>query len=689
MTSNEMKLLMPIDSLMNYQKKVIIIIVLIVMTLAVYWQVQNFEFINYDDDVYVTDNHLIQSGVTYTGFIKIFTDTHTGHWHPLTMLSHMMDWQLYGEKAGGHHWSSIILHIINTVLLFLLLNYMTGALWRSALVAALFAIHPINVESVAWVAERKNVLSTFFWILTMLFYVWYVRHPGWKRYLPVLICFALGLMSKPMLVTLPFVLLLMDYWPLNRTAINTQNEIELQLPLISGKAKLNFLLLEKIPLFILMGFSILLTVYAARSVEAVVTSTSLPFKMRIDNAIFSYVLYIKKMFCPLDLSLFYSRYYIGVWKLLIAASFLISLSLIVFRYYRKCPYLLVGWLWFLGTLVPVIGIVQVGAQAMADRYAYVPFIGLFIMIVWLAADYAVRNSIVRYGLSIVSLFIILMLSFLAWQRCQLWGDSFALWNDVLKKHKVAIAYNLRGLAYTEMGQYDLALKDYNTAIGLDKNFSEALSNRAIAYGMIGEKNKAFNDYNKAINLDQKFADAYYNRGLLYLKINQLDAAISDFSKALTIDPDMADYYNNRGVALRLKGEYKKAFADFTQALKLNNNLAEAYFNRGVIYHLHQQYIPAIANFSEALRIKPDDVNARFSRGVSLAALGKHELAVKDFNNVLKIDSRHIGALKRMGIVLKNRERYEESSAQYEKILQIKPDDQEALQALSELKRFKK
>ncbi|PKN78931.1 MAG: hypothetical protein CVU51_15390, partial [Deltaproteobacteria bacterium HGW-Deltaproteobacteria-1] len=564
------------------QKKGLIIIILIVLTLAVYWQVQNYEFINYDDNLYVTDNHLIQSAVTCAGVIKIFTDTHTGHWHPVTMLSHMLDWRLFGNKAGGHHWSSLILHIINTVLLFLLLNRLTGAVWRSALLAALFAVHPINVESVVWVSERKNVLSTFFWFLSMLFYVWYVEKPGWKRYLPVVICFALGLMSKSMLVTLPFVLLLMDYWPLNRTVIATVNQENY--PFFKAqKAGLQFLIVEKIPLFILTGISIFLTVYAARSVAAVVSSTSLPLKMRIDNAIYSYALYVKKMFWPLDLSVFYPGYHIGMWELFIAASFLISLSLIVLRYYRKYPYLIIGWLWFLGTLVPVIGMVQVGAQAMADRYAYVPFIGLFIMLVWFAADVTRKNKYINLSISLTSLLLILALSVISWQRCQLWSDSFALWNDVLKKHKVAIAYNLRGLTYAEKGQYDLALKDYDAAIALDKKFAEVLSNRAIAYEMIGEQMKAINDYDKAINLNPIFADAYYNRGLLYLKINRLDAAIADFSAALAIDSDMADYYNNRGVALRLKGHYEKAFADFNQALKLNHNFAEAYFNRGVIY----------------------------------------------------------------------------------------------------------
>ena len=680
---------MTVVPLKSPQKKIVIILVLTVLVLVVYWQVQRFNFINLDDNIYITQNHQIQSGVTCQLVMYAFKDTHTANWHPLTMLSHALDWQLFGDNAGGHHWTSLIIHIFNTVLLFLLLNKLTGAIWRSALVAALFTIHPINVESIVWVAERKNVLSTFFWISTMLFYVWYVQKLGWKRYLPVCICFAFGLMSKPMLVTLPFALLLIDYWPLNRTAIDTQNETEIQPALKAGKAKLTFLIWEKIPLFILTAISICVTLHTQHAEGAMVSMDFMPLNMRISNAILSYGLYINKMLWPLDLSVFYPQYNIGIWKLLLASCFLIVLSAMVLRNYRKRPYLLVGWLWFLGTLVPVIGLVQVGVQSMADRYAYVPFIGLFIMFVWYAADLAEKNTYTKFCMTIASFLIILVLSVISWQRCQLWGDQFALWNDVLKNHKVALAYNLRGLEYAHQGQYRLALTDYNDAIALDKKCSEAFNNRAIAYGLFGEKMKAFNDYNQAVNLNPKFADAYYNRGLLYLEMNHLDTAVADFTTAINIDPDMADYFNYRGVALRLKGEYKKSFTDFNQALKINNNFAEAYYNRGIIYRTHKKYFLAIANFNEALSIKPAYIDARFSRGMVFASLGTYDQAVKDFNYVLQNDSKNIDSLKNLGIVLKNMKRYEESSIQFKKILQIKPDDNETLKYLKEIENLKK
>ena len=257
------------DKLSIHQKySIFVVLILIILTLGVYWSVQNYEFINLDDFMYITQNSHVQSGITLDGFRWAFSTKYFGLWNPLTWLSFMLDYQFFRFNAGGYHWTNVIIHVFNTVLLFFLFRNLTGTVWRSAFVAALFAIHPINVESVAWIAERKNVLSTFFWMLTMLFYVWYARQPNWKRYLPVFISFALGLMSKPMLVTLPFVLLLLDYWPLNRTAINTQNETEIQVTLKAGKEKLSFLILEKIPLFILSAISICVMFYLPQSASA-------------------------------------------------------------------------------------------------------------------------------------------------------------------------------------------------------------------------------------------------------------------------------------------------------------------------------------------------------------------------------------------------------------------------------------
>ncbi len=563
---------MPIGSARSRQKKIIIILVLVVLILAAYWQVQNFEFINYDDQDYVTSNYRIQSAVTLKSIIGTFTDTHTGNWHPLTMLSHMLDWQLFGEKAGGHHWTSVIIHIFNTVLLFLLLNQLTGAIWRSALVAALFAVHPINVESVAWIAERKNVLSTFFWILTMLLYVWYVKQPGWKRYLPVFLCFALGLMSKPMLVTLPFVLLLLDYWPLNRTAINTQNENQtaIQAPLKVGKAKLSFLILEKIPLFILTVISICVTLYTQHNAKAVVNLDSLPILKRINNAIVSYGLYIKKMFWPIELSVFYPLYKIDIWQLLVESTLLVILTIIVLNYYRKYPYLLVGWFWYLGTLVPVIGLVQVGAQSMADRYAYVPFIGLFIMIVWSGNQILSKVPSKIIFTSILFVVIISTLEIVTYKQVGLWKNTKIIFDDVLKRNPDNFqAHNALGLFAASQGDNDKALYYYYKAIEINPKYERAYVNAGIILVKTDKIKDAICYFEKALQINDKFFDAHYNLGTALLSNNLLEGALLHFNKALETNPDHKDALNNLAITLMKLGKENEAIIIFNKMLQLN------------------------------------------------------------------------------------------------------------------------
>ncbi|KQC10666.1 MAG: hypothetical protein APR62_11685 [Smithella sp. SDB] len=409
-----------------------IIIALTLLIIADYWPVQNYEFLNYDDPLYVTSNRQIQTGITFKSIADTFTDIHTSNWHPLTMISHMLDWTLFGNNAGGHHWTNVVIHIFNTILLFLLFNMLTGALWQSALIATLFAIHPINVESVAWIAERKNVLSTFFLISTILFYVRYVRSPGLKKYLPVLICFALGLMSKPMLVTLPFALLLLDYWPLSRMQINGQtgNKIQGQVPILTEKRTISFLILEKIPLFVLSLVSIFITIYAARHYETIAGFESFPFFRRIYNAIFSYSWYAKTFFCPTDLAAFYPHAVTTV-QFVTALVLLIIVTIFVCRYFRKYPYLIVGWLWYVVTLVPVIGIVQVGYQTMADRYAYVPLIGIFIMTAWGLPQLSIKLKNGKIIAAFIAATFIVIITLATYLQVHVWKNNYSLLGHAL------------------------------------------------------------------------------------------------------------------------------------------------------------------------------------------------------------------------------------------------------------------
>jgi hypothetical protein len=409
---------------------ILVCLFLAIAITAVYWQVGNHEFVNYDDDKYVYDNQYVKSGLTSEGIKWAFTATHASNWHPLTWLSHMADCQIYGLNPKGHHLTSVFFHILNSILLFLIFRRMTGALWKSAFVAALFALHPLHVESVAWVAERKDVLSTFFWMLTVGSYVWYVERRGTGRYLLALLFFSLGLMAKPMLVTLPFVLLLLDYWPLGRFQVkkpDTVQRTDEKPPKDTKRKKKKFpkhplknavhenkiitpnyqwsgalpLIWEKIPFFLLVIGSSIVTFYAQQSGGAVRSFDVLPFTVRIFNAFVSYVSYIGKMLWPLNLAVLYPYFGMPAWWKVAGAFFLLAfISFIAIRTVKQHPYFAIGWLWYLGTLVPVIGLVQVGIQSMADRYTYIPLIGIFIIIVWGISDLAARWQYRRIFLAI-------------------------------------------------------------------------------------------------------------------------------------------------------------------------------------------------------------------------------------------------------------------------------------------------
>ena len=432
---------------------------LIAVTLAAFWQVRDHEFVHYDDDKYVMENPHVPTGLTRESIKWAFTATHASNWHPLTWLSHMLDCQLYGLNPRGHHVSSLLFHAANTVLLFLVLRRMTGALWKSAFVAALFAIHPLHVESVAWVAERKDVLSTLFWMLTMLAYLRYVEKPTIQRYLPVLMLFALGLMAKPMLVTLPFVLLLMDYWPLGR--------LDNGLSVTRDRLKRYWgLVREKLPLFALTAISCVVTFLVQRHGGAMPDLEWLPLDVRIANALVSYAKYIGKMLLPRHLAVLYP-YPSGtlpLWQLAGAVFLLMYVSVMVFRSRQRYPYLAVGWAWYVGTLVPTIGIVQVGKQALADRYTYVPLIGLFIIIAWGVPDLVARWCVVsswrrrRILLAVSATASILALMTCTWFQVGRWRDRISLYTHALRvTSNNATIHNNLGNALLAEGKIDVLI----------------------------------------------------------------------------------------------------------------------------------------------------------------------------------------------------------------------------------------
>jgi len=447
------------DKKSNKYRTLCIYLALVLTTLASYWQVRNCNFVSYDDNLYVTDNPYIQPGLTGEGFLWAFTTNHASNWHPLTWLSHMLDCHLFGTNAGWHHFINLLLHIANTLLLFTVLKQMTAALWRSAFVAALFALHPLHVESVAWIAERKDVLSTLFWLLTMIAYLSYVRHPSIIRYLLAILVFALGLMAKPMLVTLPFVLLLLDYWPLGRLRLRGDvNRKSWSRPVR-----------EKVPFFILSAISSVVTFLVQQKGGAMSRLDWIPLIIRFGNAFVSYVKYIGKMFWPSRLAVLYPypADMALLWPMM-SALVLLAVSVLVIRLAPKYKYLLVGWLWYLGTLFPVIGLVQVGSQALADRYTYIPLIGLFIIIGWVLPDLLSKWQYRRTTLGISAGIVLVAMLLCTRMQVSHWRNSKFLFEHALNVTKNNnTMHTSYGSVLLDEGRYEQAVAHFNEALRLN------------------------------------------------------------------------------------------------------------------------------------------------------------------------------------------------------------------------------
>jgi len=503
-------------------------ICLAVLTWIVFGQTLWHDFINYDDPRYVYENTKITSGLSVSGIAWAFTHIHSMNWHPLTTISHMLDCQLYALRAGWHHFTNVLLHTIAVLLLFLALQQMTGAFWQSAFVAAVFAIHPLRVESVAWIAERKDVLSGVFFMLMLLAYVHYVRSPSVRRYLVVVFVLACGLMSKPMLVTLPFVLLLLDYWPLDRI-----------------RGQLRRRMLEKIPLIALSAISSIATFVAQKG--AVGWTEQLPILERIDNAVVSYVLYIWQMLWPLRLAVFYPHpeNRLPLWEIICSLLFLISISVVAIALRKQRPYLITGWFWYLGMLVPVIGLVQVGWQGRADRYTYLPQIGLYIAVTWAAAD---LTALWRHRRAIVSTAATLavgLLSLRAWAQTSYWRDS-----ETLFKHALAVttnndvAENNLGIVYLQQAKLDKAISLLQAAVNLRPDNTPAHENLAKALLQKGEVADALIHYQKLLELQPNNIEVHNIVGTVLIQHGRIREGVEEWQNVLAIQPDNGNALSN-------------------------------------------------------------------------------------------------------------------------------------------------
>lgn len=634
----------PERSFFNMRREILACLFLTIVIATVFYQLPGLDFVNLDDGIYVTENTHVQAGLTLDSLTWAFSLNDSSYWHPLTWLSHMLDCQLFGLNPGTHHLVNLIIHLANSLLLFLILKRMTGSLWQSSFVAAMFALHPLNVESVAWVASRKNLLSTFFLMLTLWTYVRYTQGPTIGKYLLVLLAFVLGLMTKPMLVTLPFLLLVLDYWPLGRFPVGQlgycdNSEGTASTMTVSGREHSSRLVLEKVPLLIFSMFSIYITSLAVQLSGIVISTEAVPMKLRIANGLVSYVAYVAKMAWPKDLAVYYPYpAMVPLWNTVGAACVLTAVSAFIFRGWRKTPYLVTGWLWYLGTLVPVIGLKQHGLwPAMADRFAYVPLIGIFIMIAWGSPHLVLRLRYRRIFLTLAAGTVLSVFMILTWIQLHHWKNSSALFQHALRvTSNNHLAHNNLGNVLARQGKTKEAIGHYARALQISPNFPNAHNNLGKALARQGKTEESIGHYLKALQLKPDLPEAHNNLGNALARQGKDQEAIDHYTKALQLKPNFAGAHNNLGNVLERQGRRNEALYHYSMAIQLKPDFGDAYFNLGTLLAQQGKIREAIAQFSQALQVEPDSAEAHNSLGVLLARQEELSKAIEHFREALRI-----------------------------------------------------
>ncbi|HEY3129952.1 MAG TPA: tetratricopeptide repeat protein [Acidobacteriota bacterium] len=659
--------------------RLLISLALILATTAAYWRTFQNGFVLYDDKGYVTENPHVQEGITPKTLLWALTTTHAANWHPLTWMSHMVDCRLFGLNPRGHHLTSLLLHLANTVLLFLALSLMTGALLPSAFVAALFALHPLHVESVAWVAERKDVLSAFFWMLAMLAYAHYARRPSARLYGLLAVTFALGLMAKPMLVTLPFALLLLDYWPLGRMrSMAGKNAI------MAKNARRprpwHKLIREKLPLFALALGSSVITFFAQHRGGAVQTLENIPVQERISNALVSYLGYIAQTVWPHNLAVFYPHPFnkLPGWKIAAALLLLACGTWAAIRYSRRHPYLVTGWFWYLGTLVPVIGLVQVGEQAMADRYTYIPSIGLFIIVAWALVDFLPQRKSYEMVLAVFWCIVALVLGLLTWFQVGYWHDSLTLFEHASQAvPDNYLARNNLGFTLAAEGRIDEAMRQYLEALRIKPTYVEAHNNLANAFQAKGQLDEAIAHYQQALQVRPQFFQGHNNLGAALLAKGRVDEALAHYSEALRINPDQPEAHNKLGMKLAALGKIDEAIFHFSEALRLNPDNPEYHNNLALLLGAARRTPEAVDQYVEALRLNPRYPEAHVNLGVALAQQGKPNEAIEHYKQALQLRPEYPEAHINLGIELAGLGRINEAIQHFSEAARLQPNSAEA------------
>ncbi len=687
-------------------RTIIVCAFLAFLTFFAYYRVLWSDFVNFDDTIYVTENRYVQAGLTGESVRWAFRSTDVSYWQPLAWISHMIDCELFGLRAGLHHLSSLVLHIVNSLLVLLVLKRLTGAFWASAFVAGLFALHPFNVDSVAWIAERKNVLSTTFWLLTIWAYGGYARRGGVLLYLASLLFFALGLLAKPMLVTLPFVMLLLDYWPLRRFGLGLDGEKQSAGSVIC----LGRLVFEKVPFFILTAVSVYVQCMSVDRPEVVVSRHFVPMGLRVAIAPVSYVQYMIKMLWPVELAVYYPYPKSAVvWQSVGAVVLLVGLSVLFVWTLRSRRYAVVGWLWFVGTLVPASGLYQAGLWPFIG--AYVPLLGLFVIIAWSIVDIAEKWRLPKMAIALPVCAWIAALGVCTWYQTGFWKDGEVLFRRALAvtENNVIAHYNL-GNVLLKRGQTEDAVEQYGLAMSVNPQYIDAHYNLGIALSALERHSDAVKAYRGVLDLSanhkkvlQRIGDSlaksgqvgealvYYekalvkrardtevlnNYGLALVKAERIDEAIGVYQESLEIDPNSVEILNNLGNALVMQKKFGKALVHFEKALSLKAEFIQTHLNMARALSEAGQKERAVERYQRALEIEPDNVDAYYGAGLVFVELKRYGDAERYLVNSIELNPSFARAYYQLGLLYVDQGKIDEAIEQFKTILQMYPNDAE-------------
>lgn len=641
--------------MMNMPEKkwfLLISLFLVVTTCAVYWQVVTFDYVDYDDPAYVSENPRVLQGLNPENIRWALTANVVANWHPVTLLSLLLDSTIFGPQPWGFHLTNLLLHLACSVLLFLLMVRCTKLIWASFIVAIAFALHPLHVESVAWISERKDVLSIFFWMLTMLFYCQYVQNKKNVSYLLALLFFAFGLMSKPMLVTLPCVLLLWDYWPLERMDVlssQSLNPVQLE-----SKKPLKFLVLEKTPFIILSAIICVVTIFAQK--KTLMSFEAFSFKERLFNALVSYVNYIAKMFYPTNLAVFYPHPQdtLQLYKVIISVIILFSVSLTAVLLGRRRKYFLIGWLWYLGTLVPVIGLVQVSEQAMADRYTYIPYTGLFIILAWGIYDFFKTRKNVKRTLIVIALLISAILMVCSFRQASYWKNTYTLFTHALEvTSEKDLVYNQLGVYFAANNKTEKAFEYFNSSLKIRPNDKYAHYNLGKLFFEQGKTDQAIEKFEQVLRLKSDDINDVKTYNLLaqaFLQQNKISQAIAVCQHGLDSHPDAYKLHNLLGILFSQIDRIDDAIVEFQEALKIMP-VSDIYSNLGAMLASQGKFDQAIDVYNKAILLEPNNVKAYYNLARILMQKGNVTQAIVEFRRVIELDPRHVGANKALQDIL--------------------------------------